>query len=170
MASYVATGVPHAYNWLFNIFLFLAALFSDLLLIKSCLAAGFMWMVILAATGSPQHGDGWASASEPRLLILDMLCWGTLNFIMNSIVVALLLRDERTVHFKTEEEERTWRFFYRRSGMKRLEFEQVVRRGEFVTIKAGESIVGHHEYLQSFFLLVALPPLSPLVPPRPACV
>ena len=84
MASYVTTGVPHAYNWLFNIFLFLAALFSDLLLIKSCLAAGFMWMVILAATGSPQHGDGWASASEPRLLILDMLCWGTLNFILNS--------------------------------------------------------------------------------------
>ncbi|EOD24202.1 hypothetical protein EMIHUDRAFT_116048 [Emiliania huxleyi CCMP1516] len=154
MASYVATGVPHAYNWLFNIFLFLAALFSDLLLIKSCLAAGFMWMVILAATGNPQHGDGWASTSEPRVLLLDMLCWGTLNFIMNSIVVALLLRDERTVHFKTEEEERTWRFFYRRSGMNRLEFEQVVRRGEFVTIKAGESIVGHHEYLQSFFLLV----------------
>ena len=98
--SYVTTGVPHAYNWLFNIFFFLAALFSDVLLIKSCLAAGFMWMVILAAAGSPVHGDGWASTSEPRVLLLDMLCWGTLNFIMNSIVVALLLRDERTVHFK----------------------------------------------------------------------
>ena len=83
-----------------------------------------------------------------------MLCWGTLNFIMNSIVVALLLRDERTVHFKTEEAERTWRFFSRRSGMTRLEFEQVVRRGEFVTIKAGESIIGLHEHLQSFFLLI----------------
>jgi len=152
--SYVTTGVPHAYNWLFNIFFFLAALFSDVLLIKSCLAAGFMWMVIVAATGNPQWGDGWASSSETRVLILDMLCWGVLGFVMNGIVVVLLLRDERPVHFKTKEEERTWRFFYRRSGMKRLEFEQVVRRGEFVTIKAGESIIGLHEHLQSFFLLI----------------
>jgi len=152
--SYVTTGVPHAYHWLCNIFFFSAGLFSDLLLVRCCLFLAYTWMVIVAATGNPQWGDGWASSSEPRLLILDMLCWGVLGSVMNGTVMVLLLRDERPIHFKTEEEERTWRFFYRRSGMKRLEFEQVVRRGDFVTIKAGESIVGLHEHLQSFFLLI----------------
>lgn len=48
-----------------------------------------------------------------------------LNLIFHGTAMFQMLWDERRIHFKDPEHEALWRFFYRRSGMGKLEFKQV---------------------------------------------
>ena len=52
-----------------------------------------------------------------------------IGIVLHGLSMVLLLRDERPIKFKTEDEEQLWRFFYRRSGMGRLEMVEVGRSG-----------------------------------------
>jgi hypothetical protein len=56
---------------------------------------------------------------------VDGIAWSAICLLLHGFALCRLVFDERTVKFQTEEEEQLWRFFYRRSGMGRLEFKQV---------------------------------------------
>ncbi len=63
--------------------------------------------------------------------------WAAICLLLHSFALCRLLLDERPIHFKSEDEEQLWRFFYRRAGMGRLEFKQVGWRscaGDFVCL------------------------------------
>ena len=110
-------------------------------------------MLVHALTGLPSASDGIAT-DEPRVLFLDMVAWASLNALLHGFGAYRLIRDERSVALRNEEEERVWRFFFRRAGMERLEFREVVRRGEFHTVAAGETICRSDQLFQRFCLLI----------------
>jgi len=116
------------------------------------LRAVLLPQVVHALAGMPAWGDGLA-APAPRLLPPDMLGWAVVTGLFHVVATARLLRDERPVAF-TEEEERAWRLFYRRSGMERLEFREVVRRGAFESFAPGAVILAPDAPLQRLCLLV----------------
>ena len=151
--AYLIAPVPGVWGWSFNLCLFASGIFSDLLLIKVCLTLGFSFMLVHALTGLPSASDGIAT-DEPRILFLDMVAWASLNALLHGFGAYRLIRDERSVALRNEEEERVWRFFFRRAGMERLEFREVVRRGEFHTVAAGETICRSDQLFQRFCLLI----------------
>ncbi len=66
----------------------------------------------------------------------------------------MLCWDERPVTLKSEDEEQLWRFFMRRSGMHRVDFMQVLRRGQFVRASAGQSIFDIETDEVSLYLVI----------------
>jgi hypothetical protein len=65
-----------------------------------------------------------------------------------------LLWDERTIRFRSENEEQLWRFFSRRGGMGRLEMQQALKYGRWVRVPAGQLIAQGPEARLRFFVLV----------------
>ena len=151
--NYFLANAPGVWAILLNICFFCSGIFSDLLLIRLCLSMGFMLQIINVLTGMPSWGDGAATAT-PRVLVMDLLVWAIVTGLLHWVASFRLLRDEREIKLRNEEEERIWLFFYRRSGMERLEFQEVVRRGKFQDFRAGETIISAEEPLQRFCLLV----------------
>lgn len=139
-----------------NFFFFGAALFSDLLLLRICLALGYFFLMMNNIMGSPVAPDWYVNTSlgDDHLLLLDGLVWSVVVGFFHCNFVYHLLRDERHVKLGNEEEESIWRFFYRRSGMKRLEFLQVMRNAELLNFKAGDVIVDSDNSLQYFHLVL----------------
>ena len=126
---------PGVWNWASNVFLLMAGLFSDVLLIKLCLCWGFTFLFIHGVTGLPGATDGFAVDDRPRMIFVEMLVFSALNLFIHGFGCFGLLYDERQIGLRNEEEERMWRFFLRRSGMERLEFLEVIRRGQFLDFK-----------------------------------
>ena len=151
--DYIIGSSPGVWGWLFNFSLFFAGMFSDLLLVKLCLTSGFAFMLVHAVTGLPSASDG-VVAPLPRVLPVDMVAFSVINLIVHGFGAYRLIRDERNITLRNEEEERTWRFFFRRSGMERLEFQEVVRRGTFRSYRAGETICRAEQPLQQLHLLI----------------
>jgi hypothetical protein len=153
-ANYVLGSTPGLWGWLFNFCLFFAGMFSDLLIVKLCLTFGFAFMLVHAVTGMPTAGAGGIAAPMPRVLPMDMLVFSAINLCVHGFAAFRLIRDERKIELRNEEEERTWRFFFRRSGMERLEFKEVVRRGSFKSYRAGDKIISGDEPMQQLCLLI----------------
>ena len=105
--AYLIAPVPGVWGWSFNLCLFASGIFSDLLLIKVCLTLGFSFMLVHALTGLPSASDGIAT-DEPRVLFLDMVAWASLNALLHGFGAYRLIRDERSVALRNEEEERVW--------------------------------------------------------------
>ena len=70
------------------------------------------FMLVHAVTGLPSASDG-AATPMPRLLPIDMLVFSAINLCVHGFGAYRLIRDERPIKLKNEEEERCWRFFYR---------------------------------------------------------
>ncbi len=51
-----------------------------------------------------------------------------------------LLFEERTIRFKTTDDEQLWCFFMRRSGMHKVDFLEVLKRGSYRRIAKGDTI------------------------------
>jgi hypothetical protein len=56
---------------------------------------------------------------------MDTLAWSSLSLAFHALSLHLLLWDQRRIRFASADEEQLWRFFYRRSGMGRLEMKEV---------------------------------------------
>ena len=141
---------------LLNFFFFLAALFNDVLLIRLSLGGGFLFLMINALTGSPLLPNvAYATDANGDVPIaLDGFIWAAVTGFFHYYFIYYLLRDERDVKLESPEHEAVWRFFYRRSGMRRLEFLEVVRHAEFLDFQAGESIVDSAHSVQYFHLVI----------------
>lgn len=55
---------------------------------------------------------------------------------------------------KGEDEEQLWRLFYRRSGMPRLEFSQLMARGRWLRVPAGSKLVDNLRWHEALHVLV----------------
>ena len=165
-----------------NFSFLLAALFSDILLIRLFLSVrrpshsthmtptrsppppthtshhppprhpqcAYIFLLTNGGLGLPQ----WPSAAPTGDIALDTVTWACVTLSFHLLSLCRLLWDERPVRFASEDEEQLWRFFYRRSGMGRLEMKQVLRYGGWRHVAAGDAILRGHEARLNFCLLV----------------
>eukprot|EP00887_Chlorella_sp_A99_P000166 scaffold13.g166.t1 len=115
----------------------ISGLFGDILLIRLFLCAAYAWLLLAAATGYPT----WPRVSRPGFLSVDGIAWASVNLFFHGWNLARLLHDERRVEFRDPEAEALWRFFYRRSGMGRLEFSQSYKLARVERYRAGERVM-----------------------------
>ncbi|KAF8068306.1 FAP3 [Scenedesmus sp. PABB004] len=94
-----------------------------------------------------------ATCCSPSMA-LDMMCWAVVSGGLHACAVARMLLDELPVRFATEDERQLARFLNRRSGMEPLEAREVIQRGHWVRVAAGERVLASHEIYQRVFLLV----------------
>lgn len=120
-----------------NVSFFLAAVFGDLLLLRFFLSMAYVFLFISALLGQPR----WPSVASTDAAFLDTIIWSALSGALHIVALVRLILDERRITFKTDDEEQLWRFFYRRSGMGRLEMKQVLKFGRWRRVKAGEVIL-----------------------------
>ena len=138
-----------------NIFFFFAAIFGDILLIRISLVGGFVFLIINACTGLPNYKQVYLNQIDgEQLIFVDMIVWFVITGAFHLIVVYLHVRDEFPVKLQDEEEEAVWRLFYRRSGMPRLEFAEVMKRAHWRRCTAGEIIVDDSNALAYLHLIV----------------
>ncbi|PSC72441.1 Transcriptional Crp Fnr family [Micractinium conductrix] len=128
----------------------LSGLFGDLLLIRLSLVMAYLWMLTAAATGYPI----WPNVSNPGFIGVDGITWSILNLFFHGVAFARLVWDERRVRFRDPSHERLWRFFYRRSGMGRLEFKETIKRASCETFRAGDVIMQPADTHTRLMLLV----------------
>lgn len=133
--NFVLPGGP--LSQLSNASFFLAAVFGDLLLLRFFLTMAYVFLFVSALLGQPR----WPSVSSTNNIFLDSVIWAALSGTLHMIALVRLLSDERRIKFKKDDEEQLWRFFYRRSGMGRLEMKQVLKYGHWRRVKAGEVIL-----------------------------
>lgn len=114
-----------------------AALFGDVLLIRLFLSMAYIFLCASALVGLPR----WPSVSSTDTMVLDTIIWSAISGFFHIFALVRLVADERRITFADEDEEAMWRFFYRRSGMGRLEMKQVLRFGRWRRIKAGAVIL-----------------------------
>jgi len=146
--------VSGAWGHLANFWFFLAAIFSDILLIRICLVGGFLFLIINAFTGLPLEPDVFISTSWPDgTIFLDLIIWSVVTGSFHVIAIWIHLRDERQLKLD-DNEEPIWRYFYRRAGMPRTEFRMAFEKGDFVRYKAGDIIVAENDSLHHLHLLV----------------
>ncbi|KAI8106714.1 hypothetical protein M9434_001368 [Picochlorum sp. BPE23] len=77
-----------------------------------------------------------------------------MNLIVHGSAIVRLLSDERPIKFKTEDEKQMRAFFGRRGGMGSLEVKQVLKKGKFRKVKAGEKILDRQQAIDTFVLLI----------------
>mmetsp|Transcript_34790 Transcript_34790/g.77358 ORF Transcript_34790/g.77358 Transcript_34790/m.77358 type:complete len:473 (+) Transcript_34790:167-1585(+) len=152
-----AMGLPLQ---LANVFFFLSTFWADLLVLKFFLVIAFALLLINAAMGFPAMHH-YASTGY---ISIDGIIWAVLCGGLHFIAMVKLVMDELPVKFQGENDEALWRFFLRRSGMGRLEFKEVLKRGEWVRVKKGERIVSHTEAYEYLYLLVEGRPSCYLAP------
>ncbi|KAL4430842.1 hypothetical protein ABPG75_006098 [Micractinium tetrahymenae] len=133
-----------------NLSFFLAALVSDVLLIRFFLVSAYLWLLVSACLGLPK----WPAMESTGGLAVDTIIWACLCLCFHGLSLFRLLFDERRIRFKSEDEEQLWRFMYRRGGMPRLEFKQVLKYGRWQRVAAGQPIIRGSQAHLRFFVLV----------------
>ncbi|GAB4817869.1 hypothetical protein N2152v2_004915 [Parachlorella kessleri] len=128
----------------------LAGLFGDILLIRLFLTLAYVALLAGALTGYPRFGDFGFNGT----ISADGIAWAVVCLALHLYALCQLVRDERVIRFRSDDEEQLWRFFYRRSGMGRLEFKQVLKYGSWVRVPAGKRILGARDSRLRIFLLV----------------
>ncbi|GAB4819341.1 hypothetical protein N2152v2_006387 [Parachlorella kessleri] len=132
-------------------FFFLAsALFHDLLVIRVCLLLAYVWMLTAAATGYPI----WPGIANPGVIGVDGIVWACLNLFFHGLALLSLLWDERRITFKDPDAQSLWLFFYRRSGMPKVEFLQTWKRCKLVRYKKGATVLSKRESERRLILMV----------------
>eukprot|EP00127_Corallochytrium_limacisporum_P001146 Clim_evm9s42 gene=Clim_evmTU9s42 len=143
---YDPTGL---WMWFSNFFFLLAAVFTDLLLIRGSLSIAYMFLLINAACGLPR----WPYMSVEGYMSLDGVIVATFVGFFHCIATWRLMWDERPLKFDARGEE-LYRFFYRRCGMNRLECREVLKRGRFVHFKEGQEILTLDESRRKCYIVI----------------
>lgn len=129
---------------------FLGGLFADILLIRIFLFLAYTFLLTNALCGFPS----WPDYESTGRIEISTIVWSCMNLIVHGSAIARLVSDERPVKFKTEDEKQMRSFFGRRGGMGSLEVKEVLRRGKFRKVKAGEIILDKLQAIETFVLLV----------------
>lgn len=140
-----------------GIFSFLAALsftfsslFSDILIIRVSLLFAYVFLLITGALGNPL----WPGVEGDGKISLETIVFAAINVVTHSTAIARLLYDERPIRFDGEDEERLWRFLYRRGGFEPLEARKVMDRGTFRRVPQGGVVLSEEEASDKLCLLV----------------
>eukprot|EP00775_Hariotina_reticulata_P012787 gene12787-12915_t len=86
--------------------------------------------------------------------LVDMICWSLVSGVLHAFAVWRMLLDEVPVKFATDDDAQLARFFNRRSGMERLEAHEVLKRGTWVRVAAGQRILTSAQVYEGAYLLV----------------
>ncbi|GAB4815350.1 hypothetical protein N2152v2_002396, partial [Parachlorella kessleri] len=133
-----------------NVCFLLVGLFGDILLIRLFLTLAYIFLLTGAVTGYP----GWAGFTVTNSVSVDGIIWSGVCLLLHGFALFRLLFDERRITFRLEDEEQLWRFFYRRSGMGRLEMKQVLKHGRWLRVPAGQRILCKGDSRSMLCLLV----------------
>jgi hypothetical protein len=130
-----AGSVP---SQLSNFFFLASGLFYDLLIIRLCLTLAYLFLFISSLLGIP----GWGESLSTGRMALDLVLWSAVNlFLVHGSSFLRLVYDERHIELPSEEHEMLWRYFYRHSGLSRVQFEALILPHlKLVVFSEGESI------------------------------
>jgi hypothetical protein len=114
-----------------------AALSSDLLFVRSALMMGFFFLVLTSLSGGSLDG----SISMDTLLFVNGKIEITpiVNaclFLLNLVVVSRFISDEIPKGKLNEEERALYQFFNCRCGLTRLQFDEILKQGQFLEMDA----------------------------------
>ncbi|PSC68883.1 expressed protein isoform D [Micractinium conductrix] len=123
---------------------------AHVLLIRFFLCCAYIWLIVSGVLGLPR----WPGMESTGNLAVDTICWSSICLFFHGLSLYRLLHDERRIKFNSEDEEQLWRFFYRRSGMGRLEFKQVLKHGRWLRVAAGQAIIWGRDMHLRFCVLV----------------
>jgi hypothetical protein len=140
-----------------QVFLLRVALSKDVLLIRLFLSIAYIWLLAAAAAGLPP----WPSVKSDHVAV-DAVVWAVVSGSFHIYAAARLLADGRPVRFRSEDEEKLWRFVNRRGGIGRLEMREVLRRGRWLRVRAGAPILSACEACTKLCLLVEGVASSPM--------
>ncbi len=129
---------------------FLGGVFADILLIRIFLFLAYTFLLTTALCGFPN----WPDYEATGRIEISTIVWSCMNLIVHGSAIARLLSDERPVKFKTEDERQMRAFFARRGGMGALEVKEVLKRGKFRKVKAGEKILDKLQAIDTYALLM----------------
>lgn len=129
---------------------FLGGLFADILLIRIFLFLAYTFLLTNALCGFPN----WPNYQSTGKIEISTIVWSCMNLIVHGSAIVRLLSDERPINFKTENEKQMRAFFGRRGGMGSLEVKQVLKKGKFRKVKAGEKILDRLQAIDTFVLLI----------------
>lgn len=114
-----------------SFFFLMAAVFSDLLLLRFCLIAANTLLVVAAALGMPL----WPNLASDNGVATDVLIWASLSLVLHLWAFVRLLWDERPMHaFPEADEEALYQFFAVRGGITRTDFVSILERGSWLRV------------------------------------
>ena len=123
-----------------NICFLLAAIAKDLIVLRFCLLVAYICLFFNSLFGLPF----FLTAIRPNApASLDGMLWAVLISSFHISALYRFISDEREIAIP-EEFKAVWRFFYRRSGMHKLEFMHILDYGKIVHFCAGDSIADRH--------------------------
>ena len=125
------------FSFLSGVSFTVASLFSDILLIRISLLCAYVFLLATGALGIPS----WPGVSSDGAIGLETIVFSSINIVTHGLAIARLIYDERKIRFGDEREEQMWRFLYRRGGFERLEAREVIRRGAFREVAAGDVVL-----------------------------
>ncbi|KAI9024832.1 hypothetical protein DFJ74DRAFT_57345 [Hyaloraphidium curvatum] len=119
------------WSQLASFFFLMSAVFTDLLLLRFCLVLANMFLVVSASVGFPLwpaiYGDGGPA--------VDSLVWASLALVLHLWALIRLLLDERPMKpFEAPDDEALYRFFALRTGIRRVDFLDILEHGEWVHV------------------------------------
>jgi hypothetical protein len=125
------------YAQLASFFFLMAAVFTDLLLLRFCLVVANAMLVVASALGFPL----WPDYIAPGVAI-DSLVWASLALTLHIWAFIRLLLDERPLKpFEDADDEALFQYFNARSGIIRSDFLGILERAEWVRVpEAGRLI------------------------------
>ena len=131
---------PNTYYYqLANFFFLLSAVFSDVVLIRSCLVLAYVLMLVQTATGWPSWPH--AVGSDPSFVAADGLTWLGVILPLHVWAVARLVWDERMLKaFGEERDESLWAFWNHRTGVSRFDFVPILQSGKWVSVERGAQV------------------------------
>lgn len=81
-----------------------------------------------------------SSDGEAVVVCVARRCYHMSNHQIPLQALSRLLFEERSVTFADANDEQLWRFFFRRAGMHRVDFLEVVKRGQYRRVAKGDVI------------------------------
>ena len=139
------------WSFLSGISFTLASLFSDILLIRVFLLLAYVFLLVTGGLGMPS----WPGVSSNGQIGLETIVFSSINIVTHFAAIVRLLYDERKITFDGDLEECLWRFLYRRGGFERLEAREVIRRGCFREVAAGDVVLAEDEASEKVCVLMS---------------
>ncbi|CAK9005498.1 unnamed protein product [Durusdinium trenchii] len=128
-----------------NFFFFYAGILHDVAFIRTCVVLGFLFITAYLLYGTPAWPQIWEP--ERAFFRMDSVFWMILALVVNVVPLLRQIRfDDSKVKFCVADEtqerwaEAVWREWWRRSGIPRADFKDIVEAGEFLELVASTEL------------------------------
>ncbi|KAI9010549.1 hypothetical protein DFJ74DRAFT_684864 [Hyaloraphidium curvatum] len=119
------------WSQLASFFFVMSAVFTDLLLLRVCLVLANMFLVVHFGTGIPV----WPEITTSGGPAVDSVVWASIALALQLWALVRLFLDEWPMKpFAAPNDEALYRFFNLRTGISRVDFVDILGRGEWVHV------------------------------------